>query len=364
MHISEFDYELPEELIAQHPPERRDSSRMLVVERAERRWRDSYFSELPTEIRSGDVIVVNNTRVFPARLIGRRTPSGGRVELLLVRELVTERVSGASETAGGEARVWEVLARPARRLERGARVVFGDGRLRAEVSEVLEEGRRVVSFECDGDFDALLDETGQTPLPPYIKRSDDAATSAADRARYQTVYAQQRGAIAAPTAGLHFTPEVIEELRARGAQVVEVTLHVGYGTFAPVRAEDLREHRVAAERYEVSAEAASAVNAAHAEGRRVIAVGTTTVRALESAFAEEEVDGQIRAGAGETALTVTPGWRFRVVDALLTNFHLPQSSLLLLVSAFAGRELTLAAYRHAVAARYRFYSYGDCMFII
>jgi S-adenosylmethionine:tRNA ribosyltransferase-isomerase len=286
--------------------------------------------------------------------------------LLLVRELAKgERVSGAGAAARGEARVWEALARPARRLERGAHVVFGDGRLRAEVSEVLEEGRRVVRFECEGDFDALLDEMGQTPLPPYIKRQGDAATSADDRARYQTVYAQQRGAIAAPTAGLHFTPHVIEELRARGAEVVEVTLHVGYGTFAPVRAEDLREHRVAAERYEISAEAASTVNAARAERRRIVAVGTTTVRALESAFAEdEEAGGEIRAGAGETALTVTPGWKFRVVDALLTNFHLPQSSLLLLVSAFAGRELTLDAYRHAVAARYRFYSYGDCMFII
>jgi S-adenosylmethionine:tRNA ribosyltransferase-isomerase len=254
------------------------------------------------------------------------------------------------------------LARPARRLEAGARVTFGDGRLRAEV--VGPEGSgpgRVVRFECDGDFDALLEEFGRMPLPPYIKRDGgDVASREEDRERYQTVYAGRRGAIAAPTAGLHFTPRVFDELRARGVRVSELTLHVGYGTFAPVRVEDLGEHRVAAESFELTEEAAGEINRARERGGRVVAVGTTTVRALETSADER---GRLRAGRGETALTITPGYRFRAVDALLTNFHLPRSSLLVLVSAFAGRELTLAAYRHAVRARYRFYSYGDCMLI-
>jgi S-adenosylmethionine:tRNA ribosyltransferase-isomerase len=364
MLISDFDYELPDELIAQHPLERRDASRMLVVERGRGAWRDGFFSGLPAEIRAGDVLVVNNTRVFPARLTGRREPSGGRVELLLIKQ-----------TSDDDAHTWETLARPARRLECGARATFGDGSLVAEVLQVGEDGRRVVRFACAGDFHALLEEFGQTPLPPYIKRRGDGATSGdgratgdghatrgedEDRERYQTVYAQERGAIAAPTAGLHFTPRVIEEIRARGASFVEITLHVGYGTFAPVRVEDLREHRVAAERYRIDEDAAQTLNAARAAGDRIIAVGTTTVRALESAADET---GTIRAGAGEAALTITPDYRFRVVDALLTNFHLPRSSLLVLIASFAGRDLTLAAYRHAVRTRYRFYSYGDCMLI-
>ena len=350
MKLSEFDFELPEELIAQTPLERRDASRMLVVERVAERWRDASFSDLPDEIRAGDVLVVNNTRVFPARLVGRREFSGGRVELLLVRRL------------SAEPHVWEALARPARRFARGARAMFGGGRLRAEVIREGEHGLRVVRFEAGEDFDALLDEIGDVSLPPYIRR--DAASEQerdSDRERYQTVYAQARGAVAAPTAGLHFTPQVIENLRARGAAVAEITLHVGLGTFAPVRVEDLSGHRVAPERFEITGEAASAINAARRAGGRVVAVGTTCVRALESASNE---DGTISAGAGETGLTITPGYWFRAVDALLTNFHLPRSSLLVLVAAFAGRRLTLAAYRHAVASRYRFYSYGDCMLIV
>ena len=357
MHISDFDYELPEELIAQHPLERRDASRMLVVERAGARWHDASFSEFPAQVEAGDVVVVNNTRVFPARLVGRREPSGGRVELLLVRELD----GGEGVRGSGTSRVWEALARPARRLERGAVAIFGDGRLRGEVIEAQADGRRVVRFESEGDFDALLEEFGQTPLPPYIKRDAGERASAADRARYQTVYAGRRGAIAAPTAGLHFTPQVLEEIKGRGARLVEVTLHVGYGTFAPVRAEDLNGHRVAAERYEVSAGAADEINAARGRGGRIIAVGTTSVRALESAAG---ADGRVEAGTGETELTILPGWKFRATDALLTNFHLPRSSLLVLVSAFMGRELALSAYAHAVGQRYRFYSYGDCMLII
>ena len=354
MLISEFDYELPEELIAQHPLERRDASRMLVLSRGEARWRDSSFSEFASEMREGDCVVVNNTRVFPARLEGRREPTGGRVELLLVRH---------REDLGGE--TWEALARPARRLDAGARLTFGDGRLGASILSSTEDGaRRVVRFETsdkDVDFAALLEEFGRMPLPPYIKReSDDLATRDEDRERYQTVYAASSGAIAAPTAGLHFTPEVFERLRARGARVAELTLHVGYGTFAPVRAEDLSTHSVAAESFEIGAETADILNETRARGGRIVAVGTTTVRALESSIDES---GRISAGRGETGLTITPGYRFRAVDAMLTNFHLPRSSLLVLVSAFAGRELALDAYRHAVGAGYRFYSYGDCMLI-
>jgi S-adenosylmethionine:tRNA ribosyltransferase-isomerase len=351
--ISEFDYELPEELIAQAPLAERDASRLLVLDRARRAWRDTSFAELPEELREGDQLVVNNTRVFPARLVGRREPSGGAVELFLIEERAP--------------RLWDALARPARRLARGQQISFGDGRLCAEVVDAADAGRRTVRFDCAGDFDALLEEFGRVPLPPYIKRAPATdATGAADarhledRERYQTIYAERRGAIAAPTAGLHFTPRVLTALRARGVNVTEITLHVGYGTFAPVRANDLREHAVAAEHYEITPEAAASLDEAHARRRRIVAVGTTTVRALESAAGG---NGRLTPGAHSTALTITPGYRFKIVDALITNFHLPRSSLLVLVAAFAGHDLTLAAYRHAVAARYRFYSYGDCMLI-
>ena len=349
MLISEFDYELPEDLIAQQPLAERDAARMLVLERARGRWRDRVFAELPEELTAQDVLVVNNTRVFPARLVGERVPTGGRVELFLVAEHAPL--------------VWAALARPARRLQRGARLTFGGGRLQAEVLEAHEDGRRLVRFECATDFRALLEEIGRTPLPPYIKRAPEAADArhSADRERYQTIYARARGAIAAPTAGLHFTPRVLAALRARGVAVIEITLHVGYGTFAPVRVADLSAHVVAPERYEISTEAASALNEARAAGRRVVAVGTTTVRALESAA---DAAGHVRAGADEARLTITPGYEFKTVGALITNFHLPRSSLLVLVAAFAGPALTRAAYRHAVAARYRFYSYGDCMLIV
>jgi len=349
MLISDFDYELPDELIAQHPLERRDASRMLVVKRADGSLRDGSFSEFPSELREGDTLVVNNTRVFPARLVGRREPTGGRVEILLVRRTDFE----------GE--VWEALARPARRLDAGARLIFGDGRLRAEILSATGDGAgRVVRFHAEGEFDALVEEFGRMPLPPYIKR-DDLASRAEDRERYQTVYAAERGAIAAPTAGLHFTPRIFDELRARRVRIAEVTLHVGYGTFAPVREDDLSRHSVAPESFVIVEEAAREINAARVRGGRVVAVGTTTVRALESSADER---GRVRAGRGEAALTITPGYEFRAVDAMLTNFHLPRSSLLVLVSTFAGRELVLSAYRHAVGARYRFYSYGDCMFIV
>jgi S-adenosylmethionine:tRNA ribosyltransferase-isomerase len=357
MQLSEFDYELPEELIAQQPLERRDASRMLVVNRAQEKLEDSRFETLPEYIRPGDVIVVNNTRVFPARLIGQRDPSGGRVEVLLIRECESD----SSPAAGSEltSQTWEALVRPAHRLKLGARLRFGSSNLTAEVLEAGGKGFRLLRFEADEPIEALINELGQTPLPPYIKRP--LGTSATDDERYQTVFARKKGAIAAPTAGLHFTPQITEAVLARQARVVEVTLHVGYGTFQPVRVDKLEDHRVDAEYYEIREEAARIINESRASGGRVIAVGTTTVRALESAT---NSGGLVSSEKRETGLTIIPGYEFRITDALLTNFHLPRSSLLLLVSAFAGRNLTLAAYRHAVAAHYRFYSYGDCMLVI
>jgi S-adenosylmethionine:tRNA ribosyltransferase-isomerase len=347
MHLSDFDYELPEELIAQQPLEQRDASRMLILDRQAQTRKDSQFEHLPDYLRARDVVVVNNTRVFPARLIAQREPSGGRVEVLLVREV--------------EQAIWQALVRPGQRLKVGARMRFGDSSLRAEVLECSEKGLRLLKFEAGGirQLETLLDELGQTPLPHYIRR--DSGESAEDRERYQTVFARERGAIAAPTAGLHFTPAIVSAIQARQARVVEITLHVGYGTFEPVRVEDIEEHRVAPESFQISEEAAGIINESRSQGGRIIAVGTTTTRALETAV---NANGKIEAGARETKLTITPGYRFRVTEALLTNFHLPRSSLLLLVSAFAGRDLTLEAYRYAVAARFRFYSYGDCMFVI
>jgi S-adenosylmethionine:tRNA ribosyltransferase-isomerase len=349
MRLDEFDYELPEELIAQQPLEQRDASRMLVLNRASEKYEDSRFELLPGYVRPGDVVVVNNTRVFPARLIGHREPSGGRVELLLIHEIETG--------------VWKTLARPAQRLKPGSRVRFGDGSLKAEVLESSAKGFRLLRFEAaateDRSLDTLLHQHGETPLPHYIRRP--SGTSSEDSERYQTVFAHEKGAIAAPTAGLHFTPAIISALQARGAQVVEITLHVGYGTFEPVRVDHVEQHRVASESFRVSEETAAVINESRARGGRIIAIGTTTTRALE---ASANAEGSVVAGAGDADITITPGYKFRVTDGLLTNFHLPRSSLLLLVSAFAGRAFTLAAYRHAVAARYRFYSYGDCMFVM
>jgi S-adenosylmethionine:tRNA ribosyltransferase-isomerase len=349
MHISEFNFELPAELIAQEPLRERDASRMLAIDRRAGTWRDTGFAEFPSLLAAGDVIVLNNTRVFPARLLGHRVVNGApgaQVEALLVER-----------RAGDE---WEVLARPGRALKLGAELVFGQGRLRGTVLEILAEGRRLIRFEADDDFDQVVDEIGNTPLPPYIKRGADEAHRLHEP-RYQTIYAQSRGAIAAPTAGMHFTPRVFAELRARGVGVVEITHHVGYATFQPIRVEQIEEHAIARESYEISALAADAINKARISGYRVVAVGTTTTRALESAA---EPDGQIRAERRNTDLYIHPGHSFRALDGLLTNFHLPQSSLLMLVSAFAGKETVLSAYRHAVEQRYRFYSYGDCMLIL
>jgi S-adenosylmethionine:tRNA ribosyltransferase-isomerase len=344
MRIADFDYELPTELIAQRPLEQRDASRMLVLDRSEQTWIDSSFKEFTRYLRPNDVVVVNNSRVIPARLLGRREESGGQVEIFLVREI--------------EDKIWEALVRPGGRLKKGALAVFGDGRLIAELLDDPGPEMRRVRFHCEGSFHEVLAEIGSTPLPPYIKRR--SGVSSEDRERYQTVYSKERGAIAAPTAGLHFTPEVLDEV-ANVASLAEVTLHVGYGTFEPVRVDDVAQHSVSSEHYEISEAAARKINNARANGGRVIVVGTTTMRALESSANER---GELVAGPGIASLTITPGYRFRVADALLTNFHLPRSSLLILVSAFAGRELILRAYGYAVTAGYRFYSYGDCMLIL
>jgi S-adenosylmethionine:tRNA ribosyltransferase-isomerase len=356
MNLTDFDFELPPELIAQEPLPERDSSRMLIVDRESKIWRDSSFAEFPGYFNEGDLIVINNTRVFPARLIGHRVLKvnlhkhqgerrGGRVEVLLLH---------------GDEDEWEVLAKPGRALRAGDEIEFDNGRLRGVITAVLDEGRRKIRFECAGDLDQIIDEIGNTPLPPYIRRLR-SENQRLDEPRYQTVYARQRGAIAAPTAGLHFTPRIFDELRARDVRIIEITHHVGYATFQPIRTNRIENHRIDAETYEISVDAANTINSAKKEKRRIIAVGTTTVRALESAA---DPDGHIRAERSATGLFIYPEYKFRVINALLTNFHLPQSSLLMLVSAFAGLETTLGAYRHAVEARYRFYSYGDCMLII
>jgi S-adenosylmethionine:tRNA ribosyltransferase-isomerase len=345
MHISAFDYELPEQLIAQEPLPERDASRMLVVDKTNKSWSDRKFSDLPDHLSGGDVLVINNTRVFPARLVGKRKPSGGRVEILLVREL--------------EPALWETLARPGRRLKQGDRLSFAGGKMEGEILDAPGSEIRRLRFTSNDYFESLLEQAGEMPLPPYINRPGGA--SAADKERYQTLFARERGAIAAPTAGLHFTPRIIEALCAGGVAVAEITLHVGYGTFEPVRVENIEQHRVAGERYEISEAAADMINETRARGGRVIAVGTTTTRALESSVNSQSV---LQPTRGNAELTIVPGYRFQVIDGLLTNFHLPRSSLLMLVSAFAGCELILKAYEHAVRERYRFYSYGDCMLLI
>jgi S-adenosylmethionine:tRNA ribosyltransferase-isomerase len=343
MLISDFDFQLPEELIAQTPLEERADSRMLVVDRAKQSRRDAHFYDLGNFISKDDVLVLNNTKVFPARLFGQ-LETGAKIEIFLVKE--------------NEDKSWEALARPARRLKEGKKIIFGD-KLSAEVLDKTEDGKVLIKFEAEGNLELLLDELGKTPLPPYIKRDTEQIDK--DRERYQTVFASERGAIAAPTAGLHFTPEIIAALKAKGVPVAEITLHVGYGTFEPVRVDDLTQHKVSAERCEISGETARLLNEAKTSGKKILAIGTTTTRALES-FTDE--GGILQPGNKLADITITPGYKFRFVDKLLTNFHLPQSSLLVLVSAFAGREFILAAYEHAVAERYRFYSYGDCMLIV
>jgi S-adenosylmethionine:tRNA ribosyltransferase-isomerase len=351
--VRDFDFELPPELIAQEPPATRGTSRLLHLERATGRITHHTIRSLPELLRAGDLLVVNNTRVFPARLLGRRDPSGGAVECLLVG-----RIEGP-DAAGAE--LWEALVHPGQKLKPGARVVFeGAATLHGEIRERRFFGRRLVRLWTDDGrpVDAAVDAIGHVPLPPYIKRADRAA----DRERYQTVFAQSRGSIAAPTAGLHFTPEILHALDERGIERVEITLHVGYGTFQPIRVERVEEHRMDAERFDITEATASRINAALDERRRIIAVGTTTTRTLESVARAH--DGRIAPGRGTTDLFIYPGFDFRILSGLLTNFHLPQSSLLMLVSAFGGRDQVLNAYREAVAQHFKFYSYGDGMLVL
>lgn len=342
MQRSELNFELPPELIASEALVKRSASRMLSVARSTGKLTDEHFSEFPRCLRKGDVLVLNDTKVFPARLFGR-TENGGNVEIFMVEDI-------------GENR-WQVLARPAKRLKPGRFVIFDDD-LKAEVLERSDDGKVVVRFDAAGDLDAAIDRVGRTPLPPYIKRLRQQPDL--DRERYQTVFARTRGAIAAPTAGLHFTPEILDDIRNGGVEILTVTLHVGYGTFEPVRADDLSEHRVMPERFSIDAETAERLNAARTESRRIVAIGTTTTRTLEYSIGKH---GEFHEETGYADLTITPGYKFKAIGALLTNFHLPESSLLLLVSVFAGRELIMKSYEHAVKERYRFYSYGDCMFI-
>lgn len=342
MRTADFDYELPKELIAQYPSERRDESRLLVLGRETGSVEHRLFRDIVEYLREGDLLVVNESKVIPARLLGRRS-TGGKAEMFLL-----------SSVGPG---TWEVLVRPGAKIHEGTVLEFGDGALTARVTAVLPQGKREVRLKAaDGDIDAAVSALGRVPLPPYIEREPEEL----DEERYQTVYARVPGAVAAPTAGLHFTDEVLEALERKGIGTARVILHVGLGTFRPVTADRPEEHEMEEERYEVDAEAAAAVNAARERGGRVVAVGTTSVRVLET-LADE--NGRIEPGAGSTKLYIRPGHRFRCVDALITNFHLPRSTLLMLVSAFGGRERVLAAYNEAVAERYRFYSYGDAMFI-
>jgi S-adenosylmethionine:tRNA ribosyltransferase-isomerase len=364
MRLDELDYHLPPEQIAQRPLDRRESSRMLVLTRTTGGIEDQYFEKFPSLFRGNELMVLNNARVIPARLFGRRAgihaqiPSRstrgehltGKVEVLLTRRL--------------DAGTWETLVRPGRKMQTGERVLFGEGELEGEVLSRGEFGLRTMRFVSrdEHSIDEHFERLGHVPLPPYIERSDEKS----DRERYQTVFARRPGAIAAPTAGLHFTSEILQQIRGRGVEICELTLDVGLGTFQPIHSETLEGHVMHAESYEIQPETAERLNAAKAAGRRILAIGTTAVRALEDAALrarESGSEGLVLGGKAEARLFITPGFQFRVVEGLLTNFHLPRSTLLALICAFAGREQVLAAYKHAVEAGYRFYSYGDCMLI-
>lgn len=339
MKTSDFTYELPESRIAQHPVEPRDHSRLMVLRKGDSTIAHKHFYDIIDYLNPGDVLVVNQTRVIPARLLGERVPSGGACEVFLLKQLAPKK--------------WETLVRPGRRLRAGAHVSFGDGKLTATIGATTEVGGRIVDFECEGTFEAMVDALGEMPLPPYIHEK------LVDKERYQTVYAKQEGSAAAPTAGLHFTPELLARIREKGVEVVPILLHVGLGTFRPVKVEDIEKHEMHSEYYEVTQAAADRVNAARARGNRIFAVGTTSVRTLESACE----DGKLVAKKGDTNIFIYPGYRYQLVDCLITNFHLPGSTLIMLVSAFYGREKTIAAYETAVREEYRFYSFGDAMLI-
>ena len=339
MKLSDFMYDLPEERIAQTPVEPRDHSRLMVIHRNTDQIEHKHFYDVIDYLNPGDVLVINDTRVIPARLYGER-PTGGACEVLLLRQLAPKK--------------WETLVKPGKKLKPGAEIVFGDGRLRGRVLETTDVGGRIVEFECEGTFEAALDALGEMPLPPYIHEQLE------DRERYQTVYARHEGSAAAPTAGLHFTPELLNRIREKGIDVVPVLLHVGLGTFRPVKVENIEEHHMHSEYFEVTEDAAKRINAARERGGRIVAVGTTSVRTLESA-AE---NGRLVAKRGETSIFIKPGYQYQMVDALITNFHLPGSTLMMLVSALYDREKIISAYELAVKEKYRFFSFGDAMLIL
>ncbi|MBQ7916142.1 MAG: tRNA preQ1(34) S-adenosylmethionine ribosyltransferase-isomerase QueA [Firmicutes bacterium] len=347
MKKSDFYYDLPEELIAQVPLTDRTASRLLVLDRQTGAVKHQQFRDLLQFLKPGDCMILNDTKVLPARLLGEREDSGTQVEVLLLKR--------CPEGAYGEGMCWEVLVRPGRRVRPGHRLTFGNGLLKAEVLEIIDGGNRIIRFEFDGVFEEILDQLGEMPLPPYIHEKLQ------DRDRYQTVYAREEGSAAAPTAGLHFTQELLEEVRRLGVQVGFVTLHVGLGTFRPVKEDDIEDHEMHSEFCIVSEETAQMVRDCKARGGRVIAVGTTSCRTLESMAGE---DGQLQAGSKSTDIFIFPGYKFKVIDALVTNFHLPESTLIMLISALAGRENVLAAYEEAVKEKYRFFSFGDAMFIV
>ncbi|HYF78176.1 MAG TPA: tRNA preQ1(34) S-adenosylmethionine ribosyltransferase-isomerase QueA [Symbiobacteriaceae bacterium] len=341
MKLSDFDFNLPDELIAQRPVEPRDASRLFVVHRDGGAFEHRHFRDLPTYLRPGDALVVNETRVMPARLLGQREGTGGAIEVLLLKRIDRDR--------------WETLVKPGKKARAGQRISFGDGLLVGTVMDSTEVGGRVVEFSYEGIFEHILDRLGKMPLPPYIHEQLD------DPERYQTVFAREWGSAAAPTAGLHFTPELLERITAMGVEVHKVLLHVGLGTFRPVQVENVLEHKMHSEFYTVTPETATALNRVKQNGGRIVAVGTTSVRTLETVTAP---DGTVQPGDGWTDIFIYPGYRFRAVDAMVTNFHLPKSTLLMLISAFADRDLILKAYNEAVAERYRFFSFGDAMLIL
>lgn len=343
MHIDDFDYDLPEELIAQHPADKRDASRLLVVDRDTGMLEHRHFYNILDYLNPGDCLVMNNSKVIPARLFGIKEITGAKVEFLLIKRIKDD--------------IWEAMVRPGKKLHVGDRVSFSeDGSLSAKIMEHSEGGTRIVRFEYEGDFHELLERIGKIPLPPYIERDSDEE----DKERYQTVYCKEEGSVAAPTAGLHFTEELIEKALEKGVKIAYVTLHVGIGTFRPVKCENVEEHKMHFEEYEIDEENAAIINAAKKAGGRIISVGTTSTRTVESAAAP---DGTVIPGHGNTDIFIYPGYRFKVIDRLITNFHLPKSTLLMLVSALYNREKILDIYKEAVEQKYRFFSYGDAMLI-
>ena len=337
----DFDFDLPEELIAQTPLSDRSSSRLLVVDRETGKFEDKHFYNIIDELEPGDALVMNDTRVLPARIYGEKQETGAHLEILLLNNI--------------EGDTWETLIKPAKRAKVGTKITFGDGRLEAVVEEELDHGGRIIRFQYKGIFLEILESLGEMPLPPYIKERLE------DPDRYQTVYAKENGSAAAPTAGLHFTPELLEQIAAKGVKLVYLTLHVGLGTFRPVSVDNIADHEMHSEFYRLTEEAASQLNEVRANGGKIVAVGTTSIRTLETIGTK--FDGQIKADSGWTSIFITPGYQFKIVEAFSTNFHLPKSTLVMLVSAFAGRDLTLSAYQHAIDERYRFFSFGDAMFL-